>query len=323
MKTLQAGQRLEASLGLMYYGARWYDPALGRFIQADTIVLGGEQGLDRYAYANNNPVNFTDPIGHVNGQPPINNQICGPDNIYCGGLGDDIISTASCDSSELDTITYNGRTCYLVPVGSWHATTYISSLEADSSNMPSNYSRRGDIVRAKIRNLGGSSDQIDLSFRFLYGAEGLIMAGNGITNNGQWIYVDESSAQGTWQYTTCSYSNGSSGLCLDYFEGTVSFYWGYGRTGANQVPFKTAAVGSSFLGGTYYIPALAGMNDYPGGGFISGNDRGGAIQNGDIDIYVGIGLSSAYSAFLRYGLSTSNDTPIQVYRIVCSGNIPR
>jgi RHS repeat-associated protein len=32
------GQRLETDIGLYYYGARWYDSALGRFIQADTIV---------------------------------------------------------------------------------------------------------------------------------------------------------------------------------------------------------------------------------------------------------------------------------------------
>ncbi len=32
------GQRLESALGLYYYGARWYDPALGRFISADSIV---------------------------------------------------------------------------------------------------------------------------------------------------------------------------------------------------------------------------------------------------------------------------------------------
>jgi RHS repeat-associated protein len=30
-----------ASFGLMFYNARWYDPALGRFAQADTIVPGG------------------------------------------------------------------------------------------------------------------------------------------------------------------------------------------------------------------------------------------------------------------------------------------
>jgi RHS repeat-associated protein len=58
------GQREEASFGLYYYGARWYDPALGRFVQADTVTPNGVQGLDRYAYTNNNPVNFNDPSGH-------------------------------------------------------------------------------------------------------------------------------------------------------------------------------------------------------------------------------------------------------------------
>jgi len=50
--------------GLMFYNARWYDPALGRFAQADTIVPTGVQGLDRYAYVNNAPTRFTDPSGH-------------------------------------------------------------------------------------------------------------------------------------------------------------------------------------------------------------------------------------------------------------------
>ena len=48
----------------MYYNARWYDPALGRFAQADSIVPGGVQGLDRYSYVNNNPMRYTDPSGH-------------------------------------------------------------------------------------------------------------------------------------------------------------------------------------------------------------------------------------------------------------------
>lgn len=48
----------------MFYNARWYDPALGRFAQADTIIPDGVQGLDRYAYVNNNPLRYTDPSGH-------------------------------------------------------------------------------------------------------------------------------------------------------------------------------------------------------------------------------------------------------------------
>ncbi len=53
------GQRQEEGLGLYYYGARWYDPILGRFIQADTLGTG-----DRYTYVLNNPLIFTDPSGN-------------------------------------------------------------------------------------------------------------------------------------------------------------------------------------------------------------------------------------------------------------------
>ncbi len=59
------GQR-QAEAGLYFYNARWYDPKIGRFIQADTIIPepGNPLAWDRYAYANNNPVKFTDPSGH-------------------------------------------------------------------------------------------------------------------------------------------------------------------------------------------------------------------------------------------------------------------
>ena len=61
------GQRVETSLGLLFYNARWYDSSLGRFIQADTIVPGegNSQAYDRYAYTLNNPLRYTDPSGHL------------------------------------------------------------------------------------------------------------------------------------------------------------------------------------------------------------------------------------------------------------------
>jgi RHS repeat-associated protein len=60
------GQREESTIGLYFYNARWYDAALARFAQADTIVPepGNPQALNRYAYTLNNPVKYTDPSGH-------------------------------------------------------------------------------------------------------------------------------------------------------------------------------------------------------------------------------------------------------------------
>lgn len=61
------GQREDASVGLYFYGARYYDSTLGRFIQADTLVPspGNPQSLNRYAYVLNNPLKYVDSTGHI------------------------------------------------------------------------------------------------------------------------------------------------------------------------------------------------------------------------------------------------------------------
>ena len=76
---LYTGQRAEGEIGLYFYNARWYDPALARFISADTLVPdpGNALAWDRYAYVYNNPICYTDPSGHV---------IC-MDGEYCGISG--------------------------------------------------------------------------------------------------------------------------------------------------------------------------------------------------------------------------------------------
>lgn len=55
------GQTWLSDLGFYYYKARMYSPTLGRFLQPDPIGYG--DGMNRYAYVGNNPVNFTDPTG--------------------------------------------------------------------------------------------------------------------------------------------------------------------------------------------------------------------------------------------------------------------
>jgi RHS repeat-associated protein len=53
--------------GFYDYGARLYDPRTGRWLSPDTVLA---DGLNRYAYARNNPWTFTDPTGHAVSDPP-------------------------------------------------------------------------------------------------------------------------------------------------------------------------------------------------------------------------------------------------------------
>jgi RHS repeat-associated protein len=59
------GQKLDGT-GLLFYNARYYDPNLGKFVSADTIVPNpaNPQTFNRYAYVYNNPLRYRDPSGH-------------------------------------------------------------------------------------------------------------------------------------------------------------------------------------------------------------------------------------------------------------------
>ena len=57
------GREFDSETGLRYHRARYYDWAIGRFLNEDPIGLRG--GINFYAYVVNNPVNFVDPSGYV------------------------------------------------------------------------------------------------------------------------------------------------------------------------------------------------------------------------------------------------------------------
>jgi RHS repeat-associated protein len=62
-------KQVSSSTGLVYFGARYYNPLVGRWLTPDP--MGMVDGPNLYAYLNNNPVNLADPWGLCGVKPPL------------------------------------------------------------------------------------------------------------------------------------------------------------------------------------------------------------------------------------------------------------
>nr|WP_258536494.1 RHS repeat-associated core domain-containing protein [Leptospira noguchii] len=60
-------QELDRESGFYFFNARYYDPGIGRFTSADTIIDGefDTQGWNRFSYVKGNPIGAKDPTGHL------------------------------------------------------------------------------------------------------------------------------------------------------------------------------------------------------------------------------------------------------------------
>jgi len=109
----------EEDTGLCYYNARYYDPGIGRFISADTLVPNpyNSQSFNRYMYVLGNPIRYNDPSGHVPGPGGTEPDQAETDTDTSddSGIGgtDSSLGEATDDSSSLG-VSYSGDT----PVGS-------------------------------------------------------------------------------------------------------------------------------------------------------------------------------------------------------------
>ncbi len=129
-------------MGLLYYGARYYDPLADQFVSADS-VQGNSGGMNPYGYVGGNPETFVDPTGHME----CDDAAC---HVGGGGTGEGY-SAASGDGTDLSndaplpggSVT-DGNTTYEYdpsgnditvtttnPDGSETSTTYTEGEDAD------------------------------------------------------------------------------------------------------------------------------------------------------------------------------------------------
>jgi RHS repeat-associated protein len=66
-RTSYTGKQHDDQVALTYFGARWFDPDLGRFVSVDPIGFrnANTMSFNRYVYAYDNPYKYVDPDGKL------------------------------------------------------------------------------------------------------------------------------------------------------------------------------------------------------------------------------------------------------------------
>jgi RHS repeat-associated protein len=112
------GRDYDPETGLRYYRARYYDPAIGRFINEDPIGLAG--GPNLYAYVGNGPTQFTDPDG-TQAQAPCKKSCglkTGPEYNVTGAIAGG--SSFHWSATFLNDNTHDPKCCEVRQLISWN-----------------------------------------------------------------------------------------------------------------------------------------------------------------------------------------------------------
>ena len=139
-------KEFDSRAGLDYFGARYYDPEIGRWLTPDPLGFGGGQ-VNLYEYVENNPLNWVDPYGLFIGDVPFKGNPGLPGYSGSGGSGGNGDNTESLSSFKLPPLHItqppNGR--------NW------GSKEKKLDNFLTDGESNGDIYQSSDNN-GGSTE---------------------------------------------------------------------------------------------------------------------------------------------------------------------
>ena len=119
------GYVYDTETGFYYVSSRYYDPEIGRYLNADSVIAGvggSVQGYNLFAYCFNNPVNMSDSSGHwsqwiKDAASWVNNNIIQPvKNFFSSSKQSNVVNASSHDANRRPYTGEPGST-YTAPNG--------------------------------------------------------------------------------------------------------------------------------------------------------------------------------------------------------------
>jgi len=164
------GKPHDDTTGLTYFGARHYDPVVGRFMGIDPVGVdpGNIHSFNRYAYANNNPYKYVDRDGRSSiavqfTDQPINSPIGTIPQLISGGHSGVIVIN---DKTGLTRYREFGR--YNGTSGMVRG-SLISNFSLEPGGVPT-VDSIGTVLR-EVMNIGQRAGSVDIDVRFKYGGD--------------------------------------------------------------------------------------------------------------------------------------------------------
>lgn len=168
--------------GLYYMRNRFYSPDLKRFINPDLLAgdITNAITLNRYAYANNNPVSFVDPLGLSAERGQYGSIIYKGYEYY---IHVPTHSSRPVIESVWETVDEKHYYGSMFDLGEFMASFSLESVSPEASVTKAQYLSRGgvSIAASYISALYNASDGLDLYFRFQENGDQrrvIIMAGS-------------------------------------------------------------------------------------------------------------------------------------------------
>ncbi|MFD7311957.1 polymorphic toxin-type HINT domain-containing protein [Promicromonospora sp. NPDC059942] len=107
------GKVRDEAIGLTLVGARWYDETTGRFLTVDPVMdLTDPQQWNAYAYANSNPITYSDPTGLWWEALPVSNMVQNSGTVASASSSSGLLGGPSCRYAACDGTKFGSEDWY-------------------------------------------------------------------------------------------------------------------------------------------------------------------------------------------------------------------